>query len=70
MIRLISEARGEKPETLVIGETEGHFERKKGTPVHYREDDSNPICRACGQAANVWLGSEERWKDHAERCGR
>jgi hypothetical protein len=38
--------------------------------VHFRLNESNPICAVCGQTSAAWFGpeGEKSWKDHPERC--
>jgi hypothetical protein len=57
-----------KPQTVVEGDCDGFRMRKPNEPVHYREDEDNPVCTVCGHKALVWLGSVDRWGMHPARC--
>jgi hypothetical protein len=67
IIHLRSEPRGDKPETIVEGESLGTRERQSWERVHLREGDST-ICTKCGQHALIWYDSEERWEVHPFNC--
>ena len=70
MYHLISPAWPPKPETVVIAECDGIRERMEGETVHHRENDDDRLCSKCGKPANVWLASEDRWKEHSTKCQR
>lgn len=65
-IRLISHARGIKPETIVYGEC-SMYERQPRERVHHR-DDTGKRCHNCGALTGPWYESEDRWQSHKEHC--
>jgi hypothetical protein len=74
-VKLVSEARAgdrhstvTKRETIVVAEVMRIRERQARECFHLRQDESNPICVACGEPAKVWYSDRERWLRHPARC--
>ena len=72
MITLKSHSRGRKPETTVVGETEGLRDRMSHEPVHLREQ-GNTLCSMCRCQTGPypdepWMDNIDHWQDHPMRC--
>jgi hypothetical protein len=37
-------------------------------PVHWRKDEDNPTCPACGGVAAIWLARQSNHTEHPARC--
>lgn len=71
ILRLVSAAKGLKPETIVLGECVGLRQRRLDELVHLRGDESNPRCVVCMQTTGPnypWFGDREKWQAHGWRC--
>jgi len=71
MITLKSCAHGRKPETTVIGETQGLRDRLPWEQVHLRSREANPWCVMCQSVTGPnrpWMDKIDRWQDHPMRC--
>ena len=59
---------GGKPETVVEGECPGLKARADDQLVHLRDEYVQVACVVCGQEADVWMDSREKWEGHPSRC--
>lgn len=68
-VRLLSHALVNKPETVVLGETDGIREAEAHEIVHLRNGkETDTQCSHCGHRAVVWLASKDRHEVHPMRC--
>ena len=65
---MLSEARGQKPETIVTFECASIRERDPSERIHLREKEENARCIACGKPATVWFDNPDKWAAHKARC--
>jgi len=71
MITLKSHAHGKKPETTVVGETEGLRDRWPHEDVHLRQDGYGTECAICHRLTGPnrpWMDKISHWQDHPMRC--
>ena len=70
MITLKSHSRGRKPETTVIGETEGLRDRQSWQLVHLRQGDliTCAMCQRITGPNRPWMDKLGHWQDHPMRC--
>ncbi len=71
MITLKSHARGRKPETTVVGETERLRDRMSGEQVHLAAAHNQYHCVMCGSSvgpSRPWMDKIDHWQDHPMRC--
>lgn len=65
--RLLSPARGDKPETEVVMECDDFYEQL-GDVVHHRVEGETR-CRICGEITNYWTDSLTMFARLPDRCG-
>ncbi len=71
MITLKSHARGRKPETTVVGETQALRDRSTYEAVHLRQDGYGIECAMCHDLTgpySPWMDKIDHWQDHPMRC--
>ncbi len=71
MITLKSHSRGRKPETTVVGETEGLRDKEPHEHVHLRKSNWMAWCCMCHTLTGPdrpWMDKIDRWQDHPMRC--
>lgn len=72
LIQWRSEPRGDKPETMIVGECDHIRERELNEPVHHKKRLGQTRCLICHAGGKgkfmAWLPSQDNHQEHRARC--